>query len=120
MHGDVKLGGPVFLFAEAVIVGVVLLSLFVLFDSLRSRRIASSSPGRLMVYRVVQGVWLLSLGLSWVPGMPAWVRGVPVFLILIAFVQGVTYLLRVVFPATSASESGSADDDQGSDPETPI
>lgn len=113
MHGDVTLEGPVFLFAEAVIAGVVLLSLFVLIDSLRPKRIASSPrPGRLMAYRAVQGVWLLSLVLSWLPGMPAWVRAVPVFLILIALVQGVAYLLRVVYPAPSAPEDVDGDEDE--------
>lgn len=118
MHGDVRLEGPVFLFAEAVIAGVVLLSLFVLIDSFRSRRVASTArPDRLMAYRVVQGVWLLSLVLSWIPGAPAWVRGVPVFLILVAFVQGVAYLLRVVFPAPSAPTPEDAGDTEDADSE---
>ena len=103
MHGEVSMGGPVFWFAEILVFGSIALSLYVLFDSLRAKRVASvAQPGRLVAYRVLQGTWILSLFVLWIVALIT-VPPVPLLLVvavlfIASIIQGFAYLLRVVHP----------------------
>lgn len=103
-HGELSLGGSLWYFAVALIWGTIAISLFVLIDSFRARRIDTAGRlGRnLWLYRVGQGLFLGLMGLAQIPGVPRVASAVAVVLVPFALAQGVAYLLRVVYPAPAA------------------
>lgn len=101
MHGDVSLGGPVWLFAQFLILAGVVLAVFVLADSLRPVRRASAA-GRLKeplwLYSAFMGAYLLLLvAVQVIPGLQL-VSAVVSIATPFALALCVAYLLRVVFP----------------------
>lgn len=112
MPGDVTLGGPVWLFAQVLILGTLGLSLFVLVDSLMPRRRAKLG-GRLReplwVYSAVIAAYLsLLMAVQLVPGLQA-AAAVVAVATPFALALCIVYLLRAVFPRaseSSGSESG--------------
>lgn len=119
-HGDVSLGGPVWLFAQLVIVATIGVALFVLVDSLRPKR-AEKTSGRLReplwLYSALMGAYLVLLvAVQIIPGLQlaaAVVAGATPF----ALVLGVVYLLRAVFPAEQPAEESA--DSRSEEPEEP-
>lgn len=110
MHGDLSLGGPVWLLATTVLLVTLGLALFVFADSLRgarrraaaSRRAAGGPREPLWMYTAGEAAFLALLALTQVlPGISL-VSAVPVIAMPLALVLGITYLLRVVFPASAA------------------
>lgn len=95
-----ELGGPVWFFLTVLILGTVALALFVFFDSFRPKRAeqAAKLPEPLWTYTAGQGAFLAALLLTQVIRGVSWISAVPAILMLFALVQGVAYLLRVVFP----------------------
>lgn len=119
MHGDVQLGGPVWLFAQLVVLLAIVLNLFVLVDSLRPKRRADAAarlPEPLWVYAAFSAIFLgLSLVVTVIPGLQVTAAAVPLATPL-ALVVGVAYLLRVVFPKPAPD---GADGDQAVDDTVP-
>lgn len=105
-HGELSLGGSLWYFAVALIWGTIAFSLFVLIDSFRARRIETAGRlGRnLWLYRAGQGLFVGAMTLAQIPAVPGVASAVAVAMIPFALAQGVAYLLRVVFPAPSASD----------------
>ena len=101
MHDNVLLGGPVWLFAQVLILGSVVLSLFVLIDSLMPRRrekVAGRLAEPLWVYSGVMGAYLLLLlAVQIIPGLQL-ASAVAAVASPFALAFGVAYLLRAVFP----------------------
>ncbi|MDZ4168795.1 MAG: hypothetical protein U1E26_03955 [Coriobacteriia bacterium] len=101
MHGDVELGGPVWLFATAVLLLTVGLGLFVVFDVVRRiRRGRDEAVGRgaLVAFAVGEGVFLLTLVAVQLLQGVSLVSAVPVVLMPFALAGGIAYLLKVVYP----------------------
>lgn len=118
MHGDLSLGGPVWLFATVVILLTLVLALFVIADALRPRRRAAlaerSAAGRrelLWPYVAVETFFLLALAMTQVLEGISLVSALPVIAAPFALAFGVAYLLRVVFPrpAAPSAEHGEQD-----------
>jgi hypothetical protein len=100
-HATPTLGGWIWYAAIAVVWASVAFAVFVLADSFRARRLSVAEElGRnLWLYRAGEGVFLGVVAVAQIPGVPAILRGIAVALIPLALAQGVTYLLRVVYPA---------------------
>ncbi len=99
MHDNIVLGGPVWWFAAVLLMGGGLLGLFVVFDSLFSRREALAAlPEPRWVYTGFQAAFLLLLLVAQVPGVPAFVSGIAVIATPFAIAQSLAYLLRAVYP----------------------
>jgi hypothetical protein len=101
VHSDTVLGGPVWVFAQVVIFGTLLLSLFVFVDSLmprRRQRVAGRLSEPLWVYSAVNFAYLVLLvSVQLIPGLQMAAAAVAVASPIV-LVFGVVYLLRVVFP----------------------
>jgi len=108
VHGDVLLGGPVWVFAQALIVGTVGLALFVLVDSLTARRrekLAGRLAEPLWVYSGVMGAYLVLLvAVQIIPGLQV-ASAVAAVASPFALAFGVAYLLRAVFPRSTGESS---------------
>jgi len=98
------LGGPIWWLVVGVYVGTLVLSVFVLVDSLRPVRRAAAElrlPEPLSLYTAGEAVFLALALVVWfepvVKALP-WLGAVPVLLVPLAIALGVAYLLRVVFP----------------------
>jgi len=101
MSGGVPLGGPVWLFAQFLILGTVLLSAFVFADSLRPARrekVRGHLGEPLWLYTAITGTFLaLLIVVQVIPGLQR-ASAVVSLATPFAIVLGVVYLLRVVFP----------------------
>jgi len=101
VHENVLLAGPVWFFAQALILITVALSVFVLVDSLmprRKARVAGRLPEPLWAYAVVMGVYLAVLfAVQVIPGLQL-ASAIAAIASPFALAFGVIYLLRVVFP----------------------
>lgn len=124
MHGDLVLGGPVWLFATVIILITLLLALFVLLDAMRPARRRqiterARAVGRraepLWFYAAVEAAFLGALLVAQVWAGISLVSAVPVALAPFALAMGIAYLLRVVFPrhVTSTLEAGCDESDEG-------
>ncbi len=105
MHGDVTLGGPVWLAATLLILVTVALNVFVIADSLRPARRASAAA-RLRepwwIYPMIASDYLiLLLVVQLIPGLQ-FAAAIAALASPLALALGITYLLRVVFPRTDA------------------
>lgn len=101
MHGDVVLGGPVWLLATAFIMGTAVLAIFVIVDSLRPLRrssVAGRLPEPLWAYTAVHFAFLATLGLAQILAGISLASAAPVAVAPFALATGVAYLLRAVFP----------------------
>jgi hypothetical protein len=98
-------GGPVGWYFLFIYVTAVLLAVFVVIDSLRSKRRArvEALPEPAWVYPAFQGVFLAFALFGWVPPLPRWVAVIPVAMTPFALAEQVAYLLRVVFPKPSSA-----------------
>lgn len=112
MHGEVALGGPVWLFATVFILVTLVLAVFVVLDSLRPKRVAAAAVREpLWVYTVGEALFLAALALAAVMSGTSLISAVPVIAAPFALALGVTYLLRVVFPKPVAEAPVSAPHD---------
>jgi len=118
VHDNVLLNGPVWLFAQFVILGGVLMSVYVLVDSLRPARRAAAA-GRLRepiaVYTALTGAYLaLLVAVQVIPGLQL-ASAVVSIATPFALALGIAYLLRVVFPKPQASASQEPEEEPASD-----
>lgn len=114
MHGDLSLGGPVWLFAVVLLVLCFGLAVFVVGDALmprRAHRWAELSESR-WVWVVPQTIWLVALFVAQFPAFGPVSAAVLIATPFMLAVQ-VAYLLRVVFPRV---EDTQAHADEASDP----
>jgi len=106
MHEDILLGGPVWLFAQFLILGTVLLSAYILADSLRPARrakVAGRLREPLWVYTGAMAVYIgLLVAVQVIPGLQL-ASAVVSIATPFALALGVAYLLRAVFPAPAVS-----------------
>lgn len=108
MHGDLSLGGPVWLFATTVILITVLLAVFVLADSLRLKRregAARRLREPLWIYTAGEAVFLIPLGLAQILSGVSLASALPVIAMPFALALGIAYLLRVVFPRSAQGDA---------------
>lgn len=121
MHDNVLLGGPVWAFAQVVILGTVALSLFVLVDSLtpRRRRLSAGPLAEpLWVYTGVMGAYLLVLlAVQLIPGLQL-ASAVAAVATPFALAFGVAYLLRAVFPKPALGTPAERGTEDGSSADT--
>lgn len=112
MHGEVALGGPVWLFATVFILVTLVLAVFVVLDSLRPKRVAAARVREpLWVYTVGEALFLTALALAAVLSGTSLISAVPVIAAPFALTLGIAYLLRVVFPKPLESEPETAPED---------
>ncbi len=107
MHDGVTLGGPVWLFAQFLILSTLILCLFVLVDSVRPARRRKASGGRepLWLYTALMIGYLgLLIVVQLIPGLNL-ASAVVSISTPFALALGVAYLLRVVYPKTSPDVS---------------
>jgi formate-dependent nitrite reductase membrane component NrfD len=101
MHGELSLGGPLWLFATGLVLLAVVLSGFVFADSMRPSR-STAVAGRLReplwVYTLLAGLYLALLVIVQVARGVQFAAAIVVLATPLALALGVTYLLRVVFP----------------------
>lgn len=103
MHGDVTLGGPLWMIATFLILAGVLFAVFVLIDSVRpARRAKVASAGQLReplwIYTVLNAAFLGTLlVVQFVPGLQL-AAAIPAIATPFVLAAGAAYLLRVVFP----------------------
>jgi len=120
---NVSLGGPVWFFAQVLILGTVGLSMFVLVDSLMPRRrlkVADRLPEPLWVYSAVTGAYLIVLlAVQIIPGLQA-ASAVAALASPLALAFGVVYLLRVVFPKSPVSATAGESAAAGSGQDEPV
>lgn len=112
MHDGVTLGGPVWLFAQFLILSTLILCVFVLVDSVRParRRKAAGVREPLWLYTALMVAYLgLLVVVQLIPGLNL-ASAVVSISTPFALALGVTYLLRVVYPKTSSETSGDDDD----------
>jgi len=106
---DYVLGGPVFWIATGLLLVAGALAAFIVFDSLRRAFFPGARPAEplRLFYVVPQALYLFVVVLGQVRAIPVLVTGIFVLLTPLALVQGIAYLLRVVFPkpADAAGES---------------
>ena len=104
-HGDTVLGGPLWLAAQFVVLGAIVLSLFMLLDSLREARREQSREGqigRLWAYRALSGGFLLLLlAVQVIDGIQLGAAAAALAAPLV-IAAGMVYLLRVVYPKRPA------------------
>ena len=101
MHGDISLGGPVWLIATFLVLVTIALNVFVVADSLRPARRASAAA-RLRepwwIYPVIAADYLiLLLVVQLIPGLQ-FAAAIAALASPFALALGIVYLLRVVFP----------------------
>lgn len=101
MHGDVSLGGPVWLIATMLVLITIVLNVFVIADSLRPARRASAAA-RLRepwwIYPMIAADYLiLLLIVQIIPGLQ-FAAAIAALASPVALALAITYLLRVVFP----------------------
>lgn len=98
MHSD-RLGGPVWIFLEVVVVLAIGLAVFVVIDSVRRiRRCGPDERPWLLFYACLQGLYLLFVLVAQLSVMPRILGAVVAIATPLALIQSVAYLLRVVFP----------------------
>ena len=107
MHDGVTLGGPVWLFAQLLILSTLILSVFVLVDSVRpARRQKATAREPLWVYTALMVAYLgLLVVVQLIPGLNL-ASAVVSISTPFALALGVTYLLRVVYPKTPSGARG--------------
>jgi len=119
VHDKVLLGGPVWLFAQLLILGTVVLAVFVMIDSLMPRRrakVASHLPEPLWVYSATMGAYLAVLvAVQLIPGLQI-ASAIAAIASPFALAFGVVYLLRAVFPNTDVGGGVDAPGDEDADP----
>ncbi len=107
MNENILLNGPVWLFAQFVILGAIVLSVYVLADSLRPARrakVAGRLREPLWVYSALTGTYLgLLVVVQIIPGLQL-ASAVVSMATPFALVLGVTYLLRAVFPRVEKTD----------------
>jgi hypothetical protein len=105
-------GGPVGWYFLFVYAAAVLLAIFVVVDSLRTKRRArlAELPEPRWLYLGFQAVFLAFALFGWVPPLPRWVAVIPVAMTPLALAEQVAYLLRVVFPKRQPSSESSSSD----------
>lgn len=112
MHGEVALGGPVWLFATVFILVTLVLAVFVVLDSLRPGRVAAATVREpLWVYTAGEALFLAALALVAVSSGMSLISAVPVVAAPFALALGIAYLLRVVFPKPAEGDLDSIADD---------
>lgn len=120
MHDNVLLGGPVWAFAQFLIVLAIGLTLFVLVDSARPKRRAAVTAflrEPLWGYTVFAGLYLgFLLVIQVIPGLQL-AAAVVSLATPFALALGLVYLLRVVFPkpGAAAGSAGEASGDAATD-----
>jgi len=121
VHDNVLLGGPVWLFAQFLILGTVVLSVFVLVDSLRPARRAKASTHLrepIGLYSALMGAYLLLLVVvQLIPGLQI-ASAIVSLATPFALALGIAYLLRAVFPrpeVDAPEPPAASDEDPASD-----
>jgi len=121
VHDNVLLGGPVWLFAQLLILGTVVLSVFVFVDSMMPRRrakVGQRLPEPLWVYTVTMGAYLAVLiAVQIIPGLQV-ASAIAAIASPFALAFGVIYLLRAVFPKHASGESTVTNVENGSGADT--
>lgn len=101
MNETILLNGPVWLFAQFVILGAIVLSVYTLADSLRPARrakVAERLREPLWLYSALTGTYLaLLVAVQIIPGLQL-ASAVVSIATPFALALGIAYLLRVVFP----------------------
>jgi len=119
VHGNVSLGGPVWLIATFLVLVTIVLSIFVIADSLRPARRASAAA-RLRepwwIYPMIAADYLiLLLVVQLIPGLQ-FAAAIAALASPFALALGIVYLLRVVFPdATATATTGPPPDSDSGD-----
>ncbi len=98
MHSD-RLGGPVWIFLVFVMAITVALAVFVVIDATRRlRRCGPDERPWLIFYAVIQGLFLVLMGLAQLDVFPSIFAAIVAVLTPLVLIQSIAYLLRVVFP----------------------
>lgn len=106
MHGDIRLGGVLWVFLMVVLVIAVALALFVAVDSVRRGR--NGSPAfaqRMLKFGILQIAFFALLALAQFRVLSPWLPALTALAAPLALAQGVSYLLRVVYPRPSAADA---------------
>jgi len=122
VHEKVLLGGPVWFFAQLLILGTVVLAVFVMIDSLMPRRrakVGDRLPEPLWVYSATMGAYLAVLvAVQIIPGLQI-ASAVAAMASPFALAFGIVYLLRAVFPKPDAGYAVDVPADEEADSSAP-
>ncbi len=104
---DYILGGPLFWVLTVTLFGTAMLAVFVVIDCIRRSFTRGDRPAEQVRwhYLVPQAVYVFLLLVGQVGAMPMAVTAAVVLATPVLLAQGITYLLRVVFPKPVEEEA---------------